>query len=79
MAAIAHMIISGDRYIKEILVLGDGDKMCTPCGGCRQKIREFSDPYTMIHVANSFGILKSFTLEELLPYSFGPESIVCTK
>ena len=44
--AIAAMAAAGERRIKEILVIGDGDALCTPCGGCRQRIREFADPST---------------------------------
>ena len=42
--AIAAMALAGERRIAEILVVGDGDALCTPCGGCRQRIREFADP-----------------------------------
>ena len=45
----------------------------TPCGGCRQRIREFAAPDTPVHLANMAGTLESVTLEELLPKSFGPE------
>ena len=75
MTAIGHMIMGGDKTIKEILVVGGNEDMCTPCGGCRQKIREFANKHTLIHCANSNGVLKTFTLNELLPYSFGPEDL----
>ena len=39
--AISAMIASGERQIAEILVLGDGAALVTPCGACRQRIREF--------------------------------------
>ena len=55
------------RRIAEILVVGDGDALCTPCGGCRQRIREFADPSTAIHIAGPEGVRASFTLAELLP------------
>ena len=43
--AIAAMALAGDRRIAEILVIGDGEALCTPCGGCRQRIREFADAH----------------------------------
>jgi cytidine deaminase len=46
--------------------------LCTPCGGCRQRIREFADAATRIHIAGPEGVRASFALEELLPHSFGP-------
>ena len=73
--AIAAMARAGRRRIAEILVIGDGEGLCTPCGGCRQKIREFADASTPIHVAGISGVRASFTLDELLPHSFGPEHL----
>ena len=73
--AIAAMALAGERRIAEILVVGDGDALCTPCGGCRQRIREFADPATPIHVAGPEGVRASFTLGELLPHAFGPEHL----
>lgn len=73
--AIAAMAVAGERRITEILVIGDGDALCTPCGGCRQRIREFAEASAPIHVAGLQGVRASFTLEELLPHSFGPEHL----
>lgn len=79
-SAISNMIIhEGTHQIKEILVVAGeaGDKqLITPCGHCRQWLREHSDPAALlIHVAGPEGLRKSFILEELLPFSFGPENI----
>ena len=65
------MALAGERRIAEILVIGDGDALCTPCGGCRQRIREFADPSTVIHIAGPEGVRAKFTLSELLPSSSG--------
>lgn len=73
--AIAAMAMAGGRRIAEILVIGDGEGLCTPCGGCRQRIREFAGPETPIHVAGPDGVRASFTLGDLLPHSFGPEHL----
>ncbi len=70
--AIAAMARAGRRRIAEILVIGDGKGLCTPCGGCRQRIREFAEGATPIHVAGLNGVRASFTLDELLPHAFGP-------
>lgn len=75
-SAIAHLVMSGSKRITEVAVLGNGDALCTPCGGCRQKIREFAAGDVMIHCCTEVGVLlKSFTLDELLPDSFGPENL----
>jgi cytidine deaminase len=73
--AIAAMALAGERRIAEILVVGDGDALCTPCGGCRQRIREFADPATVIHIAGQDGVRARFTLGDLLPESFGPDHL----
>ncbi|MGD0184834.1 MAG: cytidine deaminase [Roseiarcus sp.] len=73
--AIGAMALAGERRIAEILVVGDGEGLCTPCGGCRQRIREFADASTRVHVAGPQGVRATFTLEELLPHSFGPDHL----
>ncbi len=75
-SAIAAMIMSGGHAIAEMAVIGTGDMLCTPCGGCRQKIREFAKGNVKIHRCGEDGKLKqTFTLDELLPASFGPENL----
>ncbi len=74
--AIGNMVVHGGKTIKEILIIGKSDELLTPCGACRQRIREFCDKSTQIHIANiEKGWQKSFTIETLLPYSFGPENL----
>ncbi len=71
-SAIAAMVAAGARRIAEICVIGDGEALCTPCGGCRQRIREFADDATIVHVAGPEGVRATFRLAALLPESFGP-------
>ena len=75
-SAISALVMSGAKKITEIAVIGSGDLLCTPCGGCRQKIREFAAGDVKIHCCREDGtVLRSFTLDELLPASFGPENL----
>lgn len=74
--AIAAMIASGSRRIRTILVLADSPDPVTPCGACRQRIREFAGPDAPILSAGPGGLRARFTLEQLLPASFGPEHLV---
>lgn len=47
-----------------------------PCGICRQVLREFSNPDEMkVVVATGVNDYKEWTLAQLLPESFGPESL----
>lgn len=73
--AIAAMVQDGARQIREITVIGRGGTLCTPCGGCRQRIREFAMPETKVHVCGPEGLRRTFTRDELLPESFGPENL----
>jgi cytidine deaminase len=74
---IAALIAAGGKRVSEVAVMGNGDALCTPCGGCRQKIREFASGDVKIHCCTEDGdLIRTFTLQELLPYSFGPENLL---
>ena len=74
--ALAAMALAGGRRIVEAAVVGAGAGLVTPCGGCRQRLREFCAPDTPVHVCDEAGtIRRTFTLAELLPASFGPENL----
>ena len=73
--AIAAMIAGGADRIAAIVVMGEGSALVTPCGGCRQRIREFAALETPVHVAGPEGIRRTFALDELLPFSFGPDNL----
>jgi len=77
-SAIGRMVAEGHTRITEIVVVGGepgDDLMCTPCGGCRQRIREFARPDTPVWVCGPEGLRRRFTLDELLPFSFGPDNL----
>ncbi len=74
-SAIAAMVAAGERRIVEVAVMGRGEALVTPCGGCRQKLREFADDQVPIHVCGPEGLRRSVTLGELLPLAFGPENL----
>jgi cytidine deaminase len=46
----------------------------SPCGACRQVMREFA-PHLRVLLADDAGHVRQFTLDQLLPESFGPESL----
>ena len=73
--AVAAMAAAGERRIAAVLVVGEGETLVTPCGACRQRIREFASPETPIHVAGPEGVRRTFRLDELLPFSFGPDNL----
>jgi len=74
-AAIASMVLAGEKYIRMIYVMTKNDEGGIPCGGCRQRIREFSDENTQIIMCSPDGVQQRINLSELLPNSFGPEHL----
>lgn len=74
--AIAAMVAAGHARIAEVVVCGAGPLPCTPCGGCRQKLREFAGREVPIHMVDETGaVIITRTLGQLLPDSFGPEHL----
>jgi cytidine deaminase len=71
--AIAAMVAAGGRLIAEVVVVTGGDEPGTPCGGCRQRLREFAAPDVVVHSMTAGGRRRSMTIDALLPSSFGPE------
>ena len=71
----------GKKSFEAIAIIAgkDDDKIkdyTSPCGVCRQVLREFVDPGKFkIIMAKSQDDYKVATLEELLPLSFGPENL----
>ena len=72
--AVAALVLSGSRRIKAVVIAAEGSAPCVPCGGCRQKIREFAEPGTPLRMVDTSGaVLLVRSLDELLPYAFGPD------
>jgi xanthosine phosphorylase len=69
-SALAAMVAAGERRIVEVLVIAAGERLCTPCGGCRQRLCEFGSPDTLVHLCDPGGLRRTVTLGELLPLSF---------
>ena len=74
-AALSAMVLAGGRRAAALLVAGDGPPWVTPCGGCRQKLREFAAGDTPVLIADAAAVRLRLTLEQLLPHSFGPEHL----
>lgn len=80
-SAISSAISAGERYIKAIAICGGMNGIikdyCYPCGICRQVLREFNSPENLLIILvkdeNNF---KEIYLNELLPFSFGPDSLI---
>lgn len=81
--AIFKAVSEGNQKIKAIAVVGGAkgevvNGFSYPCGICRQVMREFCenpDEFIII-VAQNKNEYRTFTLNEILPASFGPEKLL---
>ena len=69
-SAIAHMVAAGEGRIMEVAVVTENMPRITPCGGCRQRLREFGAAGTLVHLCDADGIVETVTLGDLLPRAF---------
>ena len=74
-AAIAVMVADGERRIVEAVVMGEGEALIAPCGGCRQHLSEFAAADVPVHLCDPTGVRRTITMGELLPLAFGADSL----
>lgn len=73
-SAIGVLVAAGGRKITEVCVVADErNGLPTPCGACRQRLREFAPLQVPVHLSGLAGVIRTVTLADLLPLSFGPE------
>ncbi|MFQ6005697.1 MAG: cytidine deaminase [Woeseia sp.] len=70
--AIGAMIAAGGKKIAVIAAVGGAEDLefCTPCGGCRQCILEFSNENTRVVLIDEEGEIHNYSIDELLPLAF---------
>ncbi|XP_053307634.1 cytidine deaminase [Spea bombifrons] len=74
-AAIQNAVSEGCKEFKAIAIASDvDDEFITPCGACRQVMREFGSDWE-IFLTKPDGTYVLKTLHQLLPMSFGPENL----
>lgn len=73
--AISHMIMGGAKKIVEVAVIAEKLALCPPCGGCRQRLAEFSDAGTKLYLCDETGVKKTMTIAEILPHGFATDVI----
>nr|WP_149474065.1 cytidine deaminase [Oceanobacillus polygoni] len=74
--AIFKAISEGETDFQELAVAADTARPVPPCGSCRQVMSEFFDKSMSIHLTNLKKEIKSFTMEELLPFSFETDDLL---
>ena len=73
-AAVFKAVTAGQRVIKCIAIHTPTPEPTAPCGACRQVLREFGANMKIVSTCDGPGRIET-TLSELLPQSFGPESL----
>jgi len=71
--AITTAVANGATEIDTVAVVCLDGAPCTPCGNCRQVMREFG--VKRIVMRDGDGSPIEVTLSDLLPMSFGPEAL----
>jgi cytidine deaminase len=74
-SALAAMVAAGGQRVMAVAVCAVADSPVTPCGGCRQKLREFAAEDCPIWSADLHKVVAQHSLGELLPASFGPHHL----
>lgn len=72
--ALFHAVAEGHTAFRRIVIAGKSKDFCVPCGVCRQVMREFA-PELEVICLNGSGQEQRFTLDQLLPHSFGPDHL----
>lgn len=73
--ALAAMVLAGGRRLRAVVVAGEALQPVTPCGGCRQKLREFGGEDLPVISVDEKAVRARHTLGHLLPASFGPDHL----
>ncbi|KAL2005237.1 hypothetical protein VTN00DRAFT_2447 [Thermoascus crustaceus] len=73
--AFGTAVVSGHKDFKALAVATDIKPPASPCGMCRQFIREFTTPSFPVYMYDVDGNYVVKTMEELLPDSFGPDNL----
>jgi cytidine deaminase len=74
-SALSAMVLAGGRRALAVAVCAVSEHPVTPCGGCRQKLREFAADDCPVWVADTSGLRATHTLGSLLPFGFGPQHL----
>ena len=72
--AIFKAISEGHRKFKALAVVADTEGPCSPCGACRQVMKEFK--ISTIIMANLKGNIEIVSIEDLLPFSFSECDVI---
>ena len=73
--ALSHFVMAGGGRIAEVAVVAERMDFITPCGGCRQRLAEFSAGDTPVHLYDQAGRRETVLMRDLLPRAFNAEAL----
>ena len=73
--ALGHYVMGGGGKITEIAVVAERMARITPCGGCRQRLAEFTTPETKLYLCDDAGVVETVTMGEMLPLGFAGDTL----
>ena len=62
--------LTGERELAEVYVVADSPAPVPPCGGCRQKLKEFGATDVKVTMGTVDGVEQETTIGDLLPGAF---------
>ncbi|EBA14947.1 cytidine deaminase [Roseobacter sp. SK209-2-6] len=74
--AIAAMVAAGETELAEVYVVADSPDPVPPCGGCRQKLKEFGTGEVKVTMGTVEGLERETTIGDLLPGAFDADHMV---
>jgi homotetrameric cytidine deaminase len=74
-SALGALVAAGESAITAVAVVAERLEVCPPCGGCRQRLAEFGDASTPVHLGRPGVTPRTTPLGKLLPGAFGPEAL----
>lgn len=75
-AAIASMVVAGDRKFTDIVVIAEKIDKCPPCGACRQRLYEFSDSNSLVYLCSMNGkVNEIIAMTELFTFPFSETEV----
>ncbi len=73
--ALGHYVMGGGGKITEIAVVAEKMARITPCGGCRQRLAEFTTPDTRLYLCDDTGVVETVTMGDMLPLGFAGDTL----
>jgi homotetrameric cytidine deaminase len=74
-SAIGALVAAGESAISAVAVVAEKLDICPPCGGCRQRLKEFAAPDTPVYLGRPDGPMQTTSVGALLPLAFDEGSL----